>query len=136
MRFLFDTEALLLTSPPGGGVPRNFPLPSGLQINLQGDGLHIHDEYDLSSYQLDFILFYYRGIVDQIIKATGMENDNKVKTPVMMDKLRADICGSEWRNDDWSYTSVVGMLLHLAGNTQPDIDFAVHQAARFSHRPM
>ena len=36
-------------SPPGGGVPRNLPLPSALQINLQGDGLHVHDEHDLSS---------------------------------------------------------------------------------------
>ena len=35
-----------------GGVPRNFPLPSALRINLQGDGLHVHDEYALSSYQL------------------------------------------------------------------------------------
>ena len=33
----------------GGGVLRNFPLPSALQINLQGDGLHVQDEYDMSS---------------------------------------------------------------------------------------
>ena len=35
--------------PPGGGVPRNFPLPSALRINLQGVGLHVHDAYVLSS---------------------------------------------------------------------------------------
>ena len=28
------------------------------------------------------------------------------------------------------------MLLYLAGNTKPDIAFAVHQAAWFPHRPM
>ena len=26
-----------------------WPLPSALRINLQGDGLHVHDDYDLSS---------------------------------------------------------------------------------------
>lgn len=28
---------------------------------------------------------------------------------------------------------VVGMLLHLSGNSRPDIAFAVNQAARFTH---
>ena len=32
--------------------------------------------------------------------------------------------------------AVVWILLYLAGNNQPDITFAVHQAAWFSHRPM
>ena len=33
----------------GGILLNSLPLPSVLQINLQGDGLHVHDEYDLSS---------------------------------------------------------------------------------------
>ena len=54
----------------------------------------------------------------------------------MMVGLGADVSGSERRNEEWSYASVVGMLLYLAINTRPDITFAVHQAAWFSHRPM
>ena len=57
-------------------------LPSALRINLQGDGLHIHDEYDLSSKQLD--LFYFiipemriaekqRGILQQCNKMKRMQ---------------------------------------------------------------
>ena len=50
--------------------------------------------------------------------------------------LGADVGGREQRNEEWSYALVVGMLLYLAGNTKPDIAFAVHQAAQFSYRLM
>ena len=33
----------------------------------------------------------------------------------------------------WSYASVVGMLLYLAKNSRPEIAFALHQCARFTH---
>ena len=33
----------------------------------------------------------------------------------------------------WSYASVVGMLLYLVSNSRPDIAFAVHQCAQFTH---
>jgi hypothetical protein len=35
----------------------------------------------------------------------------------------------------WSYRSLIGMLLNRSNNTRPDIAFAVHQCARFSHAP-
>ena len=35
-----------------------------------------------------------------------------------------------WPN---SYASVIDMMLYLASNTRPDISFAVHQCARFTH---
>ena len=65
-----------------------------------------------------------------------MENANKVKTPATTIGLGADVGGSERRSEEWSYALVVGMLLYLAGDTRPDIAFAVHQAARSSHRLM
>ena len=33
----------------GETILNPLPLPSALGVNLQGDGLHVHDEYDLSS---------------------------------------------------------------------------------------
>ena len=36
---------------------------------------------------------------------------------------------------DWSYASVVGMLLYISNNTCPDITFAVSQVARFTANP-
>ena len=32
-----------------------------------------------------------------------------------------------------SYAYVIGMMLYLESNTRPDISFAVHQCARFTH---
>jgi hypothetical protein len=37
--------------------------------------------------------------------------------------------------EQWSYPSVVGMMMYLASNSRPDIAFAVHQCARFTHAP-
>ena len=38
-------------------------------------------------------------------------------------------------DEDWKYSSIVGMLLYLSSNSRPDIQFAVHQCARFNHNP-
>ena len=37
------------------------------------------------------------------------------------------------RKEDWSYASVIGMLLYLSSNSRPDIAHAVNQAATFTH---
>mmetsp|Transcript_31063 Transcript_31063/g.45455 ORF Transcript_31063/g.45455 Transcript_31063/m.45455 type:complete len:340 (+) Transcript_31063:1620-2639(+) len=77
-----------------------------------------------------------KGLIDRIISAVGMdENTNAAKTPAATIGVGADV-GGKVREKNWNYASVVGMLLYLAGNTRPDIAFAVHQAARFSHKPM
>jgi hypothetical protein len=35
--------------------------------------------------------------------------------------------------EEWSYPSIVGMLVYLSINTRPHICFAVSQVARFDH---
>ena len=35
----------------------------------------------------------------------------------------------------FSYSSILGMMLYLAGNTRPDIAYSVHCAARFAFCP-
>eukprot|EP00816_Leptocylindrus_hargravesii_P012686 CAMPEP_0196824834 /NCGR_PEP_ID=MMETSP1362-20130617/92709_1 /TAXON_ID=163516 /ORGANISM="Leptocylindrus danicus, Strain CCMP1856" /LENGTH=182 /DNA_ID=CAMNT_0042205181 /DNA_START=6642 /DNA_END=7190 /DNA_ORIENTATION=+ len=77
-----------------------------------------------------------KGLIDRIIAAVGMdENTNLAKTPAATTCVGADIGGKN-RDKQWNYASVVGMVLFLAGNTRPDIAFAVHQAARFSNKAM
>jgi hypothetical protein len=37
--------------------------------------------------------------------------------------------------ESWNYASAVGMLMYLSANSHPEIGFAVHQCARFTHNP-
>ena len=74
------------------------------------------------------------GLIDRVIKATGMEKGNVSHVPARPEALGSDKNGEEF-SEEWSYPSVIGMLLYLASNSRPDIAFAVHQCARFTHAP-
>ena len=75
------------------------------------------------------------GLIDKILATTGMSDCNGKPTPTNTDKpLGTDANGKPARyKDKWSYASVVGMLMYLAANSLPEIQFAVHQCARFTH---
>ena len=75
------------------------------------------------------------GLIDKIIKATGLENCNPNGTPAAPNQtLGKDPDGEEF-SEDWSYPSICGMLLYLSTNTRPDCAFAVSQVCRFTHCP-
>jgi hypothetical protein len=74
------------------------------------------------------------GLINKIIETTGMKDCNPDTVPAAPKPLGKDPNGEPF-DEPWSYRSVVGQLLYLAGNSRPDIAFAVHQAARFSHDP-
>ena len=64
----------------------------------------------------------------------GMENANAVRTPAIDIPVGTNANGPKF-DEEWSYPSVVGMLLYLSSNSRLDIQFAVHQCARFTHSP-
>ena len=74
------------------------------------------------------------GLIDKIMKTTGMEDCNPISTPADPKTLGKDVNGKPFE-ESWSYAQVVGMLLYVSSNSRPDICFAVHQAARFTHDP-
>ena len=76
-----------------------------------------------------------RGLIDTIIKSVGLENDSKQhQTPATTPPLQKHKESSKF-DETWSYRSLIGMLTYLARNTRPDIEYAVHQCARFQCDP-
>ena len=74
------------------------------------------------------------GLIDKIIKYTGMTGSSSKSTPATPEPLGSDKNGEPFQ-EEWNYSAAVGMLLYVSSNTRPDIQFAVHQVARFSHSP-
>ena len=60
------------------------------------------------------------GLIKRVLKATGLQDCNPDKTPTSQKPLGTD------KN---------GMLLYLAANSHPEIAYAFHQCARFTHNP-
>lgn len=75
-----------------------------------------------------------RGLIDKIVATLGLENCRPNWTPAQQAALGIDPDGPPMK-EDWSYPSVIGMLLYLSTNTRPDIAYAVSQVARFTHAP-
>ena len=63
-----------------------------------------------------------------------MSDCNPKSTPANIRPLGTDSSGPK-HTESWDYASAVGMLMYLAGNAYPEIQFAVHQCARFTHAP-
>ena len=82
----------------------------------------------------DLIELTQKGLTEKVIKYVGMQGASHKPTPAATTPLASDKKGAPF-NETWSYTAAVGMLIYLASNTRPDIQFVVHQVARFSHDP-
>ena len=82
-----------------------------------------------------YLIFCQTVLIRKVLKSTGIEDCNELPTPTKVEApLGIDVNGSEakiYRPN--SYASFIGMMLYLASNTRPDISFAVHQCARFTH---
>ena len=79
--------------------------------------------------------FCKTGLICKVLEYKVIDHCNGLPTPTKVEApLGTDTNGSEakiyWSN---SYASVIGMMFYLASNIRPDISFAVHQCARFTH---
>lgn len=69
-----------------------------------------------------------------MLKETGMTDCNAKPTPACTTPLGADVNGPRCQQK-WEYATVIGMLMYLTSNSRPDIQYAVHQCACFTHNP-
>ena len=74
------------------------------------------------------------GLINKVLKASGMEDSNTCPTPAAPTPLHIDNDGDPF-DESWEYPEIVGMLMFLATNSRPDIAYAVNQCARFTHCP-
>ena len=74
------------------------------------------------------------GLINKVLKEASMTDCNSSPTPANTTPLHIDKNGDEL-NESWEYPTIIGMLMYLATNSRPDIAFAVHQCARFTHAP-
>lgn len=63
-----------------------------------------------------------------------LENSTPKAIPAETNPTGTDKEGQSCQ-EKWSYASVVEMMMYLTSNLRPDIAFAVHQCARFTHNP-
>ena len=77
------------------------------------------------------------GLSETIIKTLGLVRDQSKchDTPATSPPIHAFANEPDVKDPPWNYRSVIGMLMYLSRNTRPDLEYAVHQCARFQLHP-
>ena len=73
-------------------------------------------------------------LIKNTLQTVNMVDCHAKATPTALIPLGKNDTGPAWK-ENWSYSSVIGMLLYLVSNTHPDLAFTVNQAAHYTHRP-
>ena len=98
------------------------------------DFLGVHIEKFKDKQGIEFIKMTQHGLIKKFLETVDMLNCNSKDSPCNVQPLGTDKNGKR-HYESWDYASAVGMLMYLAGNAYPEIQFAVHQCARFCHAP-
>ncbi len=81
------------------------------------------------------VTLHQKGLTQRVIEALGLNSKTSTPcdTPADTAALGKDVDGDN-ASGHVNYPSVIGMLLYLE-HSRPDISFATHQCARYTHSP-
>ena len=115
-----------------------------LAIKLRAAGVDLKEEDDAAGFlgvkmqknPNGLLEMTQDGLIDRIIETLGLDDGNTHGkwTPSEAKPLVKDVDGEEARGD-FSYSSVVGMLLYVTGHSRPELAYAVNCAARYMFSP-
>ena len=95
-------------------------------------GINVSETIDEKGNRI--VKFTQLGLIKKFLECVGMTECNPNVVPCNIQPLGTDAKGQS-HFEDWDYASAVGMLMYLAGNAYPEIQYAVHQCACFTHAP-
>eukprot|EP00956_Cyclotella_meneghiniana_P042975 scaffold249367_cov117-Cyclotella_meneghiniana.AAC.2 len=108
------------------------------------EGLLLEEEDDAAGYlgvdmtktPEGYLEMKQTGLLDRILEALGLDSKLATSkwTPAEAKPLTRDLDG-EGPHGSFSYSSVVGMMLYLAGHLRPDIAYSVNCCARYMFSP-
>jgi hypothetical protein len=115
-----------------------------LGARLRKEGLLLEEEDDAAGYlgvdmtktPEGYLEMKQTGLIDRILEALGLDSKLATSkwTPAEAKPLTRDLDG-EGPQGSFSYSSVVGMMLYLAGHSRPDIAYSVNCCARYMFSP-
>lgn len=116
-----------------------------LALKLNDEGVDLEEEDDAAGYlgvkltkvpETGQMIMTQEGLITRIIEALGLDTDKSTprNTPCLKAPLFKDEDGDP-ASGNFSYASIVGMLLYLSGHSRPDIAYSVSQVARFTFSP-
>ena len=116
-----------------------------LAMALRNEGVDLEEESDAAGFlgvslirdpDTNLLEMRQDGLIDRVLSALGLDDGMATPkyTPSDGTPLVRDEDG-EMATGQFGYSSVVGMLLYLAGHSRPDIAYAVNCCARYMFAP-
>ena len=132
---LVYVDDTILASPDSKTIERKIT-GLGVSTHEQRHQFQLRDEGKIEKLGPRKFSLTQRGLINKALKASDIENHNSVETPAFITEL-SEVTKKVPRlmNHGNMQLLLECSCISQASNSRPDISFAVHQCARFTHAP-